>query len=129
MQSNYTTNFEPTSNKTFIYSGCLRLGYKMVSQGHPAGPAYNMTECQSACKLDSRCHLFEWDHRRKMCKFIKEPSYGKYHITQESNVLIGIPNCDNIEEHWLKMNYVEIADPADQTVPKSSDQKANNSIE
>ncbi len=128
MQSYFTAHFESSS---LIYSGCLKYGYKMVSEGLSAGSRSNMTECQSACKLDSDCQLFEWDHDHNMCKFIKEPSAGKFDITKSSNVLIGIPNCENIKENemWLKMNYVEFTDPVDQTVPKSNDKKINKSKE
>jgi hypothetical protein len=101
----------------------------MVSQGHKKENKSNMPECQSDCKSDSHCHLFEWDHNLKICRFIMEPSSGKFNITKASDVLIGISKCENIDEMWLKMNYVKIADPADQTGNKSSDKKLSTSIE
>jgi hypothetical protein len=113
----------------FIYSGCLRFGYKMVSQGHLAGSIPNMAECQSHCNKTLECHLFEWDHDKKMCNFFYKPSDAKFDVTKASNVLIGVSNCQNIEEMWLKMNYVEIADPADQTDSKPNEQNIRNLTE
>ena len=104
----------------YFLKGCLRFGYRVVNHGQVVHKL-TMAECQSDCKSNLDCHLFEWDQENKICRLAKKSSDGKYYITQAPNVLIGIPDCQ-IEEMWLKLIYVENADSADQTVSTNNDQ-------
>jgi hypothetical protein len=95
--------------------GCLRFGYKAVSQSQAVNKSTTV-ECQRDCTSNLECNLFEWDQEQKLCRFIKKPLDGQFQIIAAVNFLIGIPDCQNIEDIWLNIKIVteETEEPARQ---------------
>jgi hypothetical protein len=67
--------------------------------------------CQKLCSLIPECKIFHWNRSNQLCNLFSTLQNGNASIVEESDSVIGQPDCFNMDSLWpeslISINSVE----------------------